>query len=220
MRFSGRIDSSSRWRKSPRKSRDSFIPANPSSGSTAAHCGRSRVRSFERWVGGRAGVNISIASSGQINFTLAHEFGHYLLNRTTYPDGFNCSAEEMVRWDTRYGQVEHQANVFASYLLMPLDDFRRQVSPSAAPNLDELGGYAHRYDVSLTTAALKWLSCTQRHVVLVASREDGYILWSRSSKAALRHWGDFQDDRRTAAPGNRVVAGRARVQRRGVFNGD
>ena len=101
--------------------------------------------------------NTNIDSPGRINFTLAHEFGHYLLHRMAYPDGFNCSSEDMVRWDTQYGQVEHQANVFASYLLMPLDDFRRQVPPSAVPDLDALGGCADRYDVSLTAAALKWL---------------------------------------------------------------
>ena len=71
--------------------------------------------------------NTNIASAGRINFTLAHEFGHYLLHRASYPEGFDCSTEDMVRWDTEYGRVEHQANVFASYLLMPLDDFRRQL---------------------------------------------------------------------------------------------
>ena len=124
------------------------------------------LRSFEgalvRARAGRKGwgilFNSDIASTGRINFTLAHEFGHYLLHRASYPDGFNCLTEDMVRWDTEYGRIEHQANVFASYLLMPLDDFRRQLSPRAAADFDALGGCADRYDVSLTAAALKWLS--------------------------------------------------------------
>lgn len=152
-----------------------------------------KLRSFEgalvRAPSGRKGwgilFNTDIASPGRINFTLAHEFGHYLLHRASYPEGFNCSTEDMVRWDTEYGRVEHQANVFASYLLMPLDDFRRQLSPSSVPDLDALGGCADRYDVSLTAAALKWLSYTERRAVLVVSR-DGFILWARSSKAAYR----------------------------------
>jgi len=132
-----------------------------------------KLRSFEgalvRAPLGRKGwgilFNTDIVSSGRINFTLAHEFGHYLLHRTSYPEGFNCSTEDMVRWDTEYGRVERQANVFASYLLMPLDDFRRQLSPSAVPDLDALGAWADRYDVSLTAAALKWLSYTERRAV-------------------------------------------------------
>ena len=72
----------------------------------------------------------SIASPGRINFTLAHEFGHYLLHRLDYPNGFRCSAQDMVRWDSEYARIEHQANAFASFLLMPLDDFRKQLPPS------------------------------------------------------------------------------------------
>jgi Zn-dependent peptidase ImmA (M78 family) len=70
-----------------------------------------------------------MASLGRINFTLAHEFGHYLLHRIAYPDGFYCS-QQLVAWDTEYVQIEHQANVFGANFLMPLDDFRRQISPS------------------------------------------------------------------------------------------
>lgn len=129
--------------------------------------------------------NTNIGSAGRINFTLGHEFGHYLLHRVSYPEGFNCSSEDMVRWDSQYRQVENEANVFASYLLMPLDDFRRQISPSVMPDLEALGSCADRYDVSLTAATLKWLSYTQRRAVLVLSR-DGFILWARSSDAAFR----------------------------------
>lgn len=143
--------------------------------------------------------NTNIASPGRINFTLAHEFGHYLLHRTAYPDGFNCSAEEVVRWDTQYGQVEHQANVFASYLLMPLDDFRRQLSRTAVADLDALGVCADRYGVSLTAAALKWLSYTERRAVLVVSR-DGYILWAWSSKRAFRTGASFKTANRPPRP--------------------
>ena len=53
-------------------------------------------------------------SPGRINFTLGHEFGHYLLHRLRYPDGFQCSTEDMASWDSEYGQLEHQANEFAA----------------------------------------------------------------------------------------------------------
>ena len=65
--------------------------------------------------------NSEIKSPGRINFTLAHEFGHYLVHRHQFPDGLQCSAEDMAKWDSTYGQIEHEANEFAaeaSFLLL------------------------------------------------------------------------------------------------------
>ena len=90
-----------------------------------------------------------------------------------------------MRWDSGYGQNEHQANVFAANLLMPLDDYRRQISASAKVDLDMIGQCAERYRVSLIAAALRWLSFTEKRAVLVVSR-DGFILWARSSEPALK----------------------------------
>src|SRR5580704_1984299 len=70
--------------------------------------------------------NNRITSRGRINFTLAHEFGHFLLHRLAYPDGIQCGEQDLVRWDSEYAQLEQQANTFAANLLMPLDDFRRR----------------------------------------------------------------------------------------------
>lgn len=129
--------------------------------------------------------NNAITSKGRINFTLAHEFGHYLLHRIAYPNGFQCGQQQIVRWDSEYGQVEHQANVFAANFLMPLDDFRRQIAPAAKVDLDMISHCADRYRVSLIAAVLRWLSYTQKRAVLVVSR-DGFILWARSSTPALK----------------------------------
>jgi hypothetical protein len=127
--------------------------------------------------------NSAIRSAGRINFTLAHEFGHYLIHRHAYPDGIRCGEQDVVRWDSEYGQVEHQANVFAANLLMPLDDFRRQIDPKTRVDLNLLSHAAERYDVSLIAAILRWLQYTSRRAVLVVST-DGFILWSRASDAA------------------------------------
>lgn len=129
--------------------------------------------------------NQAITSRGRINFTLAHEFGHYLLHRETYPDGLRCGEDGIVRWDSEYGQVEQQANVFAATLLMPLDDFRRQIDARDKPDIESIGACAERYGVSLVAALLRWLEYTERRAVLVLSRE-GFILWSRASKRAHR----------------------------------
>jgi hypothetical protein len=83
------------------------------------------------------------------------------------------------------GQLEHQANLFAANLLMPLDDFRRQIAPAGTIELDALSHCADRNRVSLIAATLRWLSYTDKRAVLAVSR-DGYIQWSRSSIPALR----------------------------------
>ena len=129
--------------------------------------------------------NKAITSPGRINFTLAHEFGHYLLHRLQFPHGLECGQQDMMRWESEYRLIESQANEFAAGLLMPLDDFRRRIDGRAKPTLDDLGGCADRYDTSLLAATLRWLQFTERRSVLVVSRE-GYILWARSSEKALK----------------------------------
>ena len=129
--------------------------------------------------------NNRIASTGRINFTLAHEFGHFLLHRLAHPDGIQCGEQDMVRWDSEYAQLEQQANTFAANLLMPLDDFRRRIAAKAKVDLDMISQCADRYRVSLIAAVLRWLGYTDRRAVLVVSRS-GYILWSRASPSALR----------------------------------
>ena len=83
---------------------------------------------------------------------------------------------------------------------------------------------ADRYRVSLIAAVLRWLQYTSRRAVLVVSR-DGYVLWSRASKPALRTGAFF----RTSGPpveipieslANRqdmIADGRAGVRAAGVW---
>jgi hypothetical protein len=104
--------------------------------------------------------------------------------REAYPQGNRCGEQDVVRWDSAYGKIEQQANAFSAGLLMPLDDFRRQIPEGDRVDLDMISHCASRYRVSLIAAVLRWLQYTARRAVLVVSR-DGYILWSRSSKAAL-----------------------------------
>jgi len=129
--------------------------------------------------------NDRLSSKGRINFTLGHELGHYLMHREAYPNGFQCGDGDFLPWGSEYGQIEHQANVFAASLLMPYDDFRQQIDPNARVDLDMLSECAARYRVSLIAATLRWLSYTAKRAVLVVSR-DGFIEWARSSERALK----------------------------------
>lgn len=123
--------------------------------------------------------NQDISSKGRINFTLGHELGHYLLHRKIRNE-FQCSSNDMIAWDSVHGQIEAQANEFASNILIPLDDLRKQTEGQEI-SFDLLRHLADRYNVSLVAAALKWISVTDKRVMLVLAK-DGYIDWSRSSR--------------------------------------
>jgi hypothetical protein len=161
--------------------------------------------------------NNAINSKGRINFTIAHEFGHYLLHRTDYPMGIECGEQDIVRWDSEYGQIEHQANLFATNLLMPLDDYRRQIEPRTRINLSMITHCADRYEVSLIAATLRWIDFTERRAVIVVSR-DGFILWARSSKSAFRSRIFFKTVNRPPipVPANSLASGQLTTARQSV----
>jgi Zn-dependent peptidase ImmA (M78 family) len=125
--------------------------------------------------------NKDLLSSGRIRFTQAHELGHYILHRVEC-ERFECTDKDMLNWSSEGRDVEAEADMFASYLLMPLDDYRAQIGTSPI-SLDLLGHCADRYGVSLTAATLKWLECTEESAVFMMSR-DGFIDWACSSRRA------------------------------------
>ena len=125
--------------------------------------------------------NPSVTSAGRLNYTLGHEWGHYLCHRSAAPNGFECGVSDVLGATV---EQEREADRFASYLLMPLNDFRAQVGKDRM-TFDLLRHCADRYEVSLTAAALKWLESTSLCASVVVA-ENGFVLWSRPSGAARR----------------------------------
>jgi hypothetical protein len=80
--------------------------------------------------------------------------------------------------------VESEANKFSSFLLMPIPDFKKQISEEEI-SLDLLGHCANRYGTSFTATALKWIEFTAEAAVLVVARE-GFICWSYPSESARK----------------------------------
>lgn len=133
--------------------------------------------------GGWAIIYNSDVPIGRRRFTIAHEFGHYLMHRQLFPKGLECG-EDVVTY--RSGEdYEKEADTFAANLLMPMLDCRRQLAATAAPTFAELAAQADRYKVSLISSILRWLEYTERRAMIVISRDD-YVLWSRSSDRALK----------------------------------
>lgn len=126
---------------------------------------------------------------GRRAYTIAHEFGHYVLHRDlidrddSYDGGIFCNEDSVLR---REGPgIEQEADEFAANLLMPLNDFRKQIPAKAVPNFGDLGKIADRYGVSLTAATLRWLEYTETRALLVVSNE-GFAHWAKTSKPALK----------------------------------
>ena len=118
------------------------------------------------------------------NFTLAHEFGHYCLHRTRHQK-FQCSIGDIGDKNIQdLKEMEREADTFASYLLMPIDDFKQQIEGQQI-SFDLFERCMNRYETSFTSVVLKWLEFTHLHAVLVVS-VDGFILWSRSSRTAFK----------------------------------
>ena len=137
--------------------------------------------------------NSAVRSEGRKRFTIAHEFGHYMLH-TDQQDRFECSDADIETGGDRR-DIETEADLFASTLLMPLDDFRKQVA-SQQVSFDLLGHCADRYGVSLTAAALRWTEIAERRAVLVASRDD-HMLWAKSNNAAFKSGAYFSTRKST-----------------------
>ncbi|WP_079388624.1 ImmA/IrrE family metallo-endopeptidase [Pseudomonas aeruginosa] len=140
------------------------------------------------------GVNEDVESEGRIRFTIAHEFGHYMLHRERQ-ERFTCSNQDMHYWDSHGRAMEVEADTFASYLLMPLDDFRAQVDGQRF-SMDLLRHCADRYGVSVTAAALKWREVAPGRVI-VLSVKDGFLDWSCSNERAFRSGAYFATRKET-----------------------
>lgn len=87
-------------------------------------------------------------------------------------------------WSSDRGTIEAEANTFASYLLMPLEDFREQISGRVI-DIDTMTELAKRYAVSLTAVILKWLTITEKRAMIVVGK-DGFIDWAWSSNPLIR----------------------------------
>lgn len=128
--------------------------------------------------------NNAISSKGRQNYTLGHELGHYLLHRHKSPKGIQCTSRNMLDWKSEHAQIEAQANVFSSFLLMPLDDFRAQANNHKG-SMELMQHLSDRYGVSISAAILKWLSITDQRAMIVVGK-NGFIDWSWCSEAQLK----------------------------------
>lgn len=100
-------------------------------------------------------------------YTIAHEIGHYSMHVPL--DGnriFNCSKDQVGSDRQISEKEEHEANRFASALLMPKQIFVRN-KHFLNPSWDSLNQLANAHEVSLIAAATKYIDLTSESMWLI-----------------------------------------------------
>jgi Zn-dependent peptidase ImmA (M78 family) len=140
--------------------------------------------------------NTAIKSSGRINFTLAHEFGHYLLHRMALKDGnIKCTRQDMFEWNSEYGQREAEANEFASYLLMPRNLFENIIKkePISLHLLQEAA--ANEFASYLLMPRNLFENIIKKEPISLHLLQEAADYFNVSLTAAILKWLQFTDKR-------------------------
>ena len=110
-------------------------------------------------------------------FTIAHELGHFLLH-TVGDDQLSCCVDENID-DLDRRRVEREANRFAAEFLMPHGRWS-DAARVPAPDMTVVRGLAADYQVSLTTAAIRFVELAPSRCAVVFCR-DLRMKWSAES---------------------------------------
>lgn len=123
-------------------------------------------------------LNTCVRYRRRRRFTFAHELGHFMCHRELR-DKFEDSEESLN--DFR-NEIETQANVFASWLLMPANLLRNEFQ-GATWNTETLQAIGNRFECSLQASALRYVELSSSPIAFVVSR-DGMIIWAIKSDIA------------------------------------
>ena len=130
-------------------------------------------------------LNNLIQSQSRKNFTIAHELGHYYLERgqisaTDHKDTVaefvpqhRCQREDLRGFDS-HRLEEQRANQFAVELLMPSPIFRADAADLPEIGLPAIDALAEKYSTSLTSTAIRYTRLSS-HVCAIVLSESGQI---------------------------------------------
>lgn len=129
------------------------------------------VSGFLLRVGNAFGIGYAthIRSEGFINFTVAHELGHYFLPghaEHLFPDGDGVHQSKSGFVSSL--PIEREADAFAAGFLMPEFLFRDAVDDCGL-GLPALQSLADRCKTSITATAIRFVEYTRDHVAVVMS---------------------------------------------------
>jgi Zn-dependent peptidase ImmA (M78 family) len=121
-------------------------------------------------------INSKIKDIGQFRFTVAHEFGHYFLERGVNKNNkFSCTSED-VNYYKSSKISEMNANIFAAELLMPLPWFESFTSKRDV-NKNLIFDISKNFKVSLTASAIRYAEIGKFPLAVIMCCESG-VLWN------------------------------------------
>lgn len=124
-------------------------------------------------------VNTDIKNAGRINFTKAHELGHFSLNHKGVQ--FECSRSDML--DSTRKPLEIEANQFAKEFLLPAH-MLMPISMSAPFDFDTIKVISNEFMVSKLVAVFRLLDFHSGNYAVIGSK-DGTIVHHRMSKGLI-----------------------------------
>jgi Zn-dependent peptidase ImmA (M78 family) len=130
-------------------------------------------------------ISTTIADANRRRFGATHEIGHMEMHRKQC-SVFNCSKGDLDSGGLKEHvnpSMEHEANEFASNLLMP-EQFLSPLCEAADPNLSVIKDIADKFRVSITAAALRYIRISQEPLALVIST-NGLIKWFEANEDFL-----------------------------------
>ena len=121
-------------------------------------------------------INKNIKEVGQKNFTIAHELGHFLLDKKQY---CGCSRAEIMS-ASAMERIEREANVFAAGLLMP-EEWVRQEIKWEGEGIGVMKKMSEKFSVSLSSAGIRYTQAGKMPMALIATKDDK-VIWSSINK--------------------------------------
>lgn len=111
-------------------------------------------------------------------FTIAHEIGHYVLHGHGL-ERQACKEAEIEAWSDEASNQERDANLFASELLLPLEEIEPIVRQKGT-SLETARFISEKFETSLTAAALRCVEASDDTCALVVSF-DGVVSWFKGN---------------------------------------
>jgi Zn-dependent peptidase ImmA (M78 family) len=127
------------------------------------------------WVGG------DMPSTRQ-RFTIAHEFGHFLLPHHKEMK-YQCTSKDLIQSGevvTPEAEREWEANKFAAELMLPKKQFLCRLGKVASPCLSHVQRLANSFDMSIEATCRRYLNLSGFSCCLIFSK-DGVIKYSVKS---------------------------------------
>lgn len=138
-------------------------------------------------------------------FTLGHELGHFFIDehRNSLASGKVKPHGSFVDKAVSDLEVEREANLFASYLLMPATRFARSVNRLPV-GLGAVEKVAQVFDVSLTCAAIRFVSQDVFPCAIIKWSDEGFAwkwcsktFWELGFRKSIEDFGKIPEDSAT-----------------------